>query len=82
MKTSWIGSLSEHNLKSKIKNLKFGLVAGAMLLPFSFPADAQQPGKVPKIGFLVVPSRAFFANRIELFQQGLHSLGYVKERTL
>ena len=38
MKTSWIGSLSEHNLKSKIKNLKFGLVAGAMLFALCFPA--------------------------------------------
>ena len=45
MKTSWIGSLSEHNLKSKIKNLKFGLVAGAMLLALCLPAEAQQPAK-------------------------------------
>ena len=60
----------------------FCLALGAVLLVLSFPAEAQQPSKVPKIGFLVVPSRAFFANRIELFQQGLHSLGYVEGKNI
>jgi putative ABC transport system substrate-binding protein len=55
---------------------------GAVLLALSFPAEAQQPSKVPKIGFLVVPSRAFFANRIELFRQGLRSLGYVEGKNI
>jgi len=55
---------------------------GAVLLALSFPAEAQQPSKVPKIGFLVDPSRAFFANRIELFRQGLHSLGYVEGKNI
>jgi putative tryptophan/tyrosine transport system substrate-binding protein len=45
-------------------------------------AEAQQQAKVPKIGFLVVPSRAFFANRIELFRQGLRSLGYVEGKNV
>ena len=54
----------------------------AVLLALSYSAEAQQPSKVPKIGFLVVPSRAFFANRIELFQQGLHSLGYVEGKNI
>ena len=43
-------------------------------------ADAQQ--KVPKIGFLVVPSRSFFADRIKSFRQGLHSLGYVEGKNI
>ena len=37
MKTSWIGSLSEHSLKSKIKNLKFGLVTWPCSLRFVYP---------------------------------------------
>jgi len=45
-------------------------------------ATAQQPSKLPKIGFLVAPSRSFFANRIESFQQGLHSLGYVEGKNI
>ena len=55
---------------------------GAVLLALSFPAEAQQPSKVPKIGFLVVPSRAFFANRIELFRQGLRNLGYIEGKNI
>jgi putative tryptophan/tyrosine transport system substrate-binding protein len=51
---------------------------GALLLALGSPAEAQQTKKVPRIGFLVVPSQAFFANGIELFRQGLHSLGYVE----
>ena len=55
---------------------------GAVLLALSFPAEAQQPSKVPKIGFLVDPSRAFFANRIELFRQGLRNLGYIEGKNI
>ena len=54
----------------------------AMFLALSFPAQAQQPSKVPKIDFLVVPSRAFFANRIELFRQGLRNLGYIEGKNI
>src|SRR4029077_7223416 len=54
----------------------------AMLLAVGVSANAQQPGKVPKIGFLVVPSRAFFADRMESFRQGLHSLGYVEGKNI
>ena len=45
-------------------------------------AEAQQANKVPRIGFLVVPSRTFFANRIESFRQGLQSLGYVEGKNV
>jgi putative tryptophan/tyrosine transport system substrate-binding protein len=55
---------------------------GVMLTALCFPAEAQQPNKVPKIGFLVVPSRSFFADRMESFRQGLHSLGYVEGKNI
>jgi len=54
----------------------------AILLAVCVPADAQQPSKVSKIGFLVGPSRSFFTNRIESFEQGLHSLGYIEGRNI
>src|SRR6266481_9526518 len=57
------------------------LLVGLALVSVHF-ADAQQQAKVPKIGFLVLPSRSFFANRIEAFQQGLHSLGYVEGKNI
>ena len=45
-------------------------------------AEAQQPKTVPKIGFLVAPSRSFFADRMESFRQGLYSLGYVEGKNI
>ena len=75
-------SLSEHNLKSKIKNLKFGLVAGAMLFALCVSAEAQQPTKVPRIGFLAAPSPSFYSARVDGFRQGLHELGYIEGKNI
>jgi len=58
------------------------ILVAVVLLAVGVMAEAQQQAKVPKIGFLVVPSRAFFANRIELFRQGLHRLGYVEGKNI
>jgi putative ABC transport system substrate-binding protein len=52
-------------------------VVFAVLLALGSPAEAQQASKVPKIGFLVGPSRSFYTSRIESFEQGLHGLGYI-----
>ena len=42
-------------------------------------AEAQQAGKVPRIGFLVASSdSSFYSSRIEAFRQGLRELGYVE----
>jgi putative tryptophan/tyrosine transport system substrate-binding protein len=64
----------------KAKILVYALPA--LILATIHLAEAQQPSKIPKIGFLVVPSRSFFANRIESFQQGFHSLGYVDGKNI
>ena len=65
-----------------MKHNVFGVALCTMLLAFNFPVNAQQPSKVPKIGFLVVPSRSFFADRMESFRQGLHGLGYVEGKNI
>jgi putative ABC transport system substrate-binding protein len=55
------------------KKLKFGLLVGVMLLALSFPARAQQPKKIPRIGILaMVP-----APHHDAFQQALRDLGYI-----
>jgi putative ABC transport system substrate-binding protein len=41
-------------------------------------AQAQQPKKVPRIGFLVPGSSVSYSVRIEVFRQGLRDLGYVE----
>lgn len=45
-------------------------------------ADAQQPPKVPRIGFLSVLHLAAMAERLEAFRQGLRELGYVERKNI
>ncbi len=45
-------------------------------------AEAQQPTKVPRIGFLVANSPSVYTARIEAFRQGLVSLDTWREKTL
>ena len=54
-----------------------GIIALAILLA-ALRADAQQPAKVPRIGFLCVLSGP--SPHTEAFEQGLRSLGYVEGR--
>ena len=59
-----------------ISGLTFGLLAAPLA------AKAQPPGKVPRIGVLVVATRSFFSTRIESFRQGLRELGYVEGKNV
>ena len=45
-------------------------------------AEAQQPTKVPRIGYLVGASRSAIAARTEAFRQGLRELGYVEGKNI
>ena len=45
-------------------------------------AEAQQPAKVPRIGFLVPDSQSAASIRTEAFRQGLHELGYVEDQNI
>ncbi len=54
----------------------------AMLLALSFPADAQQAKKVPRIGFLGNSTPALEANLIGPFREGLRDLGYVEGKNI
>ena len=64
------------NRKSKIQNLKWlGLsVLAFVLVVAGAVAEAQQPKKVPRIGWLMVN----WSQRSEAFQEGLRELGYVR----
>ena len=56
------------------------LTLSLILAPLA--AEAQPPGKIPRIGVLVVPTRSFFSTRIEAFRQGLRELGYVEGKNV
>jgi hypothetical protein len=48
------------------------------LAPFHL-AEAQQPKKIPRIGFLIAGASCSGANeRLDAFRQGLNALGYVE----
>src|SRR5215471_13400671 len=44
--------------------------------------EAQQPAKVPRIGYLQGGSIATSAHRIEAFRQGLRDLGYIEGKNI
>jgi len=54
----------------------------AMLLALCLPAEAQQPKKVPQIGFLGSLSFSTDPDRREAFRQGLRELGYVEGKNI
>jgi ABC-type uncharacterized transport system substrate-binding protein len=45
-------------------------------------AEAQQPKKVPRIGYLSAASASFQSFRTKAFGQGLRELGYVEEKNI
>ena len=44
--------------------------------------EAQQPTKIPRIGYLIVSSLSAISARIEAFRQGLRELGYVEGKNI
>ena len=72
------------NRKSKIQNRKWARTVTIIvaLTVWGIRAEAQQPAKVPRIGYLAATSPSATVARIEAFRQGLRELGYVEEKTL
>lgn len=57
-----------------------GFVLSAMLFALCLPAEAQQPARIPRIGFLFFGSRD--QPHLEAFRQGLKNLGYVEGKNI
>jgi putative ABC transport system substrate-binding protein len=53
-----------------------------MLFALSFSAEAQQPTKIPRIGYLNTSSLSALTERIEAFRQGLRELGYIEGKNI
>jgi putative ABC transport system substrate-binding protein len=64
----------------RTKIIRFVLCA--LLLAFNFQAEAQQPAKVPRIGFLGNSTPTLEANLIGPFREGLRDLGYVEGKNI
>jgi len=52
------------------------------VLAAPLPADAQQPAKIPRIGFLWASPLSASPHRLEAFRQGLRELGYVEGQNI
>ena len=72
----------EIKFKSAFRNPKSAILLCAMLFALCLPAEAQQPGKVPRIAWLTSSPLSGNANRIEAFRQGLRELGYVEGKNI
>jgi len=68
----------EKDMKKKITVLTLC----AMLYALCLPAQAQQPTKIPRIGYLTAASLSAMAPRADAFRQGLRELGYVEGKNI
>jgi putative tryptophan/tyrosine transport system substrate-binding protein len=60
----------------------FSILFVAALLAVAVIAEAQQPTKVPRIGYLTTASLSAFATRTQAFRQGLRELGYLEGKNI
>ena len=67
------------NSRSRIR---FRFTICALLLALSVPVEAQQTGKVARVGFLGNSTAALEANLIGPFREGLRDLGYVEGKNI
>jgi ABC-type uncharacterized transport system substrate-binding protein len=68
------GEMNKRNLGS------FAL--GVMLIALGFPAEAQQTGKVFRIGFLDPTTASGMAGLLEAFREGLSKLGWIEGKNI
>ena len=62
------------------RKIVFWLLASVILTTVSF-AGAQQPAKIPRIGYLTADTISS-SRRVEAFRGGLHDLGYVEGKNI
>jgi putative ABC transport system substrate-binding protein len=58
------------------------ILVAAILVIFALVAEAQQPTKIPRIGYLATVSLSAIPARIKAFRQGLRDLGYVEGKNI
>src|SRR5947207_11259815 len=63
------------------RRIVISLLATVLLITVPL-AEAQQPKKIPRIGYLTASSLSANAARIEAFRQGLRELGYVEGKNI
>jgi putative ABC transport system substrate-binding protein len=64
------------------KATALSILIAIVVLAFGLIAEAQQPKKVPRIGYLGAVSPSAVSARTEAFRQGLRELGYVEGKNI
>ena len=79
----FFGSESDH-LKSQIQNRQWlGVVAiGVTFALCAVVVDAQQPKKIPRIGYLSAQGAAMESERSDAIRQALRELGYIEGQNI
>jgi len=70
------------NLKSALRNLKSAILLGVMLFALSLPATAQQPKKIPRIGYLSTLDATGESFRSDAIRLALRELGYIEGQNI
>ena len=76
-----LGNRHEQTGNSKKARI-VGVLACVLLFAHYVPASAQQPARIPRIGYLAAASASANPARIEAFRQGLNELGLVEGRNI
>jgi putative ABC transport system substrate-binding protein len=58
------------------------IAVSVILYALCVSTEAQQPKKVPRIGYLTVSTPSAQASRVEAFRQGLRDFGYVEQKNI
>ena len=82
MKSVRIESHSRKILKSALRNHKSAIMLGAILFALGATAEAQEAGKVPRIGFLDSSTASGIAVLLEAFRQELGKLGWIEGKNI
>ena len=64
------------------KAIALSILVAVILFAVAVLAEAQQPKKIPRIGFLIASSLPVNAARYEAFREGLRALGYVEGKNI
>src|SRR6267142_892864 len=82
MKQIWIDCFARTNPKSALRNLKSAILVGVMLFALCSFAEAQQQGKILRIGFLDNSTASSTAVLLEVFRQELRKFGWIEGKNI